>query len=99
VIPRPIAWPRPPVGATAVRGHRRPGPARPGFGLPPAVRGYDGPMSEQSNENEGTAEQGISDEQLPEDLRPTDDNPLAKAPDDEEPAKIHGTPDLGEATS
>jgi len=80
-----------------------PGPsACPGSGLPTPVRGYDGPMSEQSNENEAQStqgEQGISDEQLPEDLRPTDDNPLAKAPDDEQPAKIHGTPDLGEATS
>lgn len=45
----------------------------------------------------------ISDEQLPEDLRPTDDNPLAKAPGDEEddedsaePRKVEGMPDVGD---
>lgn len=45
----------------------------------------------------------ISDEELPEDLRPTDDNPLAKDPGDEddatgqkpENAKVEGMPDLG----
>jgi hypothetical protein len=29
-------------------------------------------------------EVGISDDRLPEDLQPTDDNPLAKAPSDDE---------------
>ncbi len=40
-------------------------------------------MSEQSPED--TPHSGISDDQLPEDLRPGDDNPLAKPldPDDE----------------
>lgn len=40
-------------------------------------------MSEQSPED--TPRSGISDDQLPEDLRPGDDNPLAKPldPDDE----------------
>ena len=57
-------------------------------------------MSESSGE---TPERGlISDEELPEDLQPTDDNPLAKDPDDEsedgkrpEDAKVEGMPDLG----
>ena len=58
-------------------------------------------MSESSGE---TPERGlISDEELPEDLQPTDDNPLAKNPDDEddsdgkkpEDAKVEGMPDLG----
>jgi hypothetical protein len=42
----------------------------------------------------------IADEDLPEDLRPTDDNPLAKDPDkaedDQEGKKAEGVPDLGE---
>ncbi len=61
-------------------------------------------MSEQSNESQN--EVGISDEQLPEDVRPSDDNPLAKNPEDLEdaeaaggPMKPHGDPGLGEATS
>ncbi|MGZ4745245.1 MAG: hypothetical protein ACXVYS_18720 [Oryzihumus sp.] len=36
-------------------------------------------MSENSNEEPGL----IKDEDLPEDLQPTDDNPLAKDPDDD----------------
>jgi hypothetical protein len=46
-------------------------------------------------------EQGlVGDEELPEDLQPTDDNPLAKNPgagddgDDGEP-KVEGMPDMG----
>ena len=31
-----------------------------------------------------TADVGISDDQLPEDLQPTDDNPLAKPPSDDD---------------
>ena len=61
-------------------------------------------MSDQSNERQG--EIGISDEQLPEDVRPSDDNPLAKNPEDLDdaevpggPPKPHGDPGLGEATS
>jgi hypothetical protein len=48
----------------------------------------------------------IADEDLPEDLQPTDDNPLAQDPDQreerekekqaEEPAKVEGMPDMGE---
>jgi len=44
----------------------------------------------------------ISDEQLPEDLQPTDDNPLAKDPgedeedDSGESAKAEGMPDMGD---
>jgi hypothetical protein len=54
--------------------------------------GYDGAMSNPSNENTetppdgraGAGGGGISDEQLPEDLQPTDDNPLAQNPSQEE---------------
>ena len=52
-------------------------------------------MSTSSNEPDETASTddspGISDDQLPEDLQPTDDNPLAKAPGDDEkiPAPDH----------
>ena len=35
-------------------------------------------MSENTQENAAEETTGISDEQLPEDLRPTDDNPLAQ---------------------
>jgi hypothetical protein len=38
-------------------------------------------MSESESENTDT---GIGDEQLPEDLQPGEDNPLAQAPDEEE---------------
>jgi len=34
--------------------------------------------------SENTSESGISDEQLPEDLRPTEDNPLAQPLDEDE---------------
>ena len=37
----------------------------------------------------------ISDEQLPEDLRPTDDNPLAKNPDENGDEAPGLTPDIG----
>ena len=44
-------------------------------------------MSDNGNDDASTPDdaaerEGISDQQLPEDLRPTDDNPLAKAPDE-----------------
>jgi hypothetical protein len=59
----------------------------------------------------GTPDVGlIADEDLPEDLQPTDDNPLAKNPDDSEDEssggpglggsseeKVEGMPDMGEA--
>jgi hypothetical protein len=45
----------------------------------------------------------IPDEDLPEDLQPTDDNPLAKDPDDEDGTedagpggKVEGMPDMGQ---
>ncbi len=68
--------------------------------------GYDAVMSESSNENE-TPEVGlIPDEDLPEDLQPTDDNPLAKDPSETEDddsgdetasgPKVEGMPDMGE---
>lgn len=41
-------------------------------------------MSENSSENSGEESTGIGDEQLPEDLRPTDDNPLAQPLDEDE---------------
>lgn len=49
-------------------------------------------MSNPSNEDHPT--EGISDEQLPEDLRPSDDNPLAKDPTDED-AEAGTDDDLG----
>jgi hypothetical protein len=58
-------------------------------------------MSETESEQPGA----VTDDQLPEDLQPTDDNPLAKDPgeDDEDGAgdtaagspKVEGMPDLG----
>jgi hypothetical protein len=51
----------------------------------PVALGYDYPMSEQQPEDTGdveTGEQGeITDDQLPPDVRPEDDNPLARHPD------------------
>jgi hypothetical protein len=50
-------------------------------------------MSTSSNEPDESTEPaspddspGISDDQLPEDLQPTDDNPLAKNPDEDDEA-------------
>lgn len=41
-------------------------------------------MSESTSEDTSESPVGeISDEQLPEDLQPTDDNPLAKNPDED----------------
>ena len=80
-----------------------------GRGINGGHRGYDGPMSESSNE---TPEVGlIPDEDLPEDLQP-EENPLARDPDEDgddagdgSPAggsggsgqgKVEGMPDMGE---
>ena len=56
-------------------------------------------MSESSNERE-PGDVGIRDEDLPEDLQPTDDNPLAQNPedqkDDDEHPKVEGMPDVGD---
>jgi hypothetical protein len=43
---------------------------------------------------------GISDDQLPEDLQPTDDNPLAQNPDEggDEDAAPGGGPQQGQST-
>ncbi len=68
-----------------------------------AADGYDEPMSESSNERE-PGEVGIRDEDLPEDLQPTDDNPLAQNPDDQKDdegeaaagPKVEGMPDMGD---
>lgn len=74
-------------------------------------RGYDGPMSEPTNEptdsdrdsaGTETPDVGlISDEQLPDDLQP-EKNPLARNPEDEpeesekDPsAEVEGMPDMG----
>ena len=53
------------------------------------MSGYGPGMSE----NDTAETTGISDEQLPEDLRPTDDNPLAQ-PLSEEDAKSPGELDM-----
>jgi hypothetical protein len=74
--------------------------------MAPDGSGYDAVMSESSNEHE-TPEVGlIPDEDLPEDLQPTDDNPLAKDPSETEEeddgagpggdTKVEGMPDMGE---
>ncbi|QIK67618.1 hypothetical protein G7072_15785 [Nocardioides sp. HDW12B] len=46
------------------------------------------PTSDQSSEPSGASGEGedvgISDDQLPDDLQPTDDNPLAKPPSDDD---------------
>src|SRR3954453_4021936 len=42
----------------------------------------DGGSSGQNGDGDDSV--GISDDQLPEDLQPTDDNPLAKPPSDED---------------
>ena len=48
-------------------------------------RGEDGAEQTYDGQDEPTY---VSDDQLPEDLRPSEDNPLAKAPDEEdEPAR------------
>ena len=55
-----------------------------------------------TNQNDGSGI-GISDEELPEDLQPTDDNPLAQDPDESgddegvaESKKVEGMPDMGD---
>jgi hypothetical protein len=52
---------------------------------PPAAEGDTAPTEQQLGSDQGgspsTGE--ITDEQLPEDLQPTDDNPLAKPADDD----------------
>ena len=91
----------------------RPRPARVTTGEDESI-GYDAGMSEPSNEAERTTPGVglIADEDLPEDLQPTDDNPLAKDPADDkgdaadgaegagaDPSgerKVEGMPDMGE---
>jgi hypothetical protein len=76
--------------------------------------GYVGRMTESTNGPEQTDDGAdasgetpdiglVPDEDLPEDLQPTDDNPLAQDPDesgDDEPdpstAKVEGMPDAGD---
>jgi hypothetical protein len=41
-------------------------------------------MSNSENESGTDTEQGISDEQLPEDLQPSEDNPLAEPLDEDD---------------
>jgi hypothetical protein len=53
-------------------------------GMTPDESGYVAVMSESSNERETPDVGLIADEDLPEDLQPTDDNPLAKNPEDTE---------------
>ncbi len=59
-------------------------------------------MSESSNERETPDVGLIADEELPEDLQPSEDNPLAQDPD-EQPEddsagspKVEGMPDMGD---
>lgn len=73
------------------------------------TRGYTRPMSESPDTDPNRATEPdvglIADEDLPEDLQPTDDNPLAQDPDEreakeeekaaEEPT-VDGMPDMGE---
>jgi hypothetical protein len=53
---------------------------------PPPAEGDTAPTEHQLDPGSGSQTAGgtgaITDDQLPEDLRPTDDNPLAKAPAD-----------------
>jgi hypothetical protein len=54
----------------------------------------------QERENESTEGiQSVDDDQLPEELRPTDDNPLAQPADDDVPDDIVGNPDDGGSDS
>jgi hypothetical protein len=63
-------------------------------------------MSENTPESREEPEVGlIADEDLPEDLQPTDDNPLAQDPDQQDDTddgsskdaeKVDGMPDMGE---
>jgi hypothetical protein len=48
----------------------------------------DNPDADPTSPDDGP---GISDDQLPEDLRPTDDNPLAKDPGEESDTAHGGT--------
>ncbi len=49
---------------------------------PDRAREQSEDANEQTGEQEGTSEPGvIGDEQLPEELQPTDDNPLAQNPE------------------
>ena len=78
----------------------------PSHGMTPDESGYDAVMSESSNENETPDVGLIADEELPEDLQPTDDNPLAKDPSETEDdgsgdspsgeQKVDDLPDMGE---
>jgi hypothetical protein len=77
-------------------------------GVAPGRAGYQTRMSESSNERPDREEPEVglvADEDLPEDLQPTDDNPLAQDPEDREKAeaekadnspKVEGMPDMKE---
>lgn len=72
--------------------------------------GYTRAMSESPDTDPNRATEPdvglIADEDLPEDLQPTDDNPLAQNPEQreakekekeaEEPPQVEGMPDMGE---
>jgi len=73
--------------------------------------GYTRGMSESPDTDPNRATEPdvglVADEDLPEDLQPTDDNPLAQDPDVREakekeaaePQKVDGMPDMGELGS
>lgn len=85
-----------------------------GPGSPWAPPGYTDPMSQPTDQpNDRTGDQTgrpevglIRDEDLPEDLQPTDDNPLAQDPERSDtddgasvqPEKVDGMPDLADGT-
>ena len=56
-------------------------------------RAYNGPVSQESSEraaepSEQDGALGVTDDQLPDDLRPSDDNPLAQPAGDDVPEDI-----------
>ena len=66
--------------------NNQPERANPGEGndmTPPAAEGDTAP-TQQSGGGGSAATGEVSDGQLPEDLQPTDDNPLAKPPSDDD---------------
>jgi len=69
--------------APAAEGDTAPTEQQPGAegGGSAATGSVDGTSSSGGGQTDPTS---VSDEQLPEDLRPTDDNPLAKPPSDDD---------------
>ena len=62
-------------------------------------------VEREDRADSGTAPPDVPDEDLPEDVQPTDDNPLAQSPEEAEAAKerqqgesakVEGMPDMGQ---